>query len=319
MHSVASAIDEMSEVCATTTVSADHAALLQKLTYLYPHLCFQHVLTRGGWYRVGGIIAADGERISHNLRDWLEQQAHGDPAQLIDDYGDAGYIATSLQGRTHYFVACSGERVEDFIQLEIEELQEVQDHMLFDPERLVDDLEELIDPLDVAKLDAEPRGAAFYSFRRFTDIGHFVHAMDDAAEHKAGKLLRLQRFMRDWERSSSRHAGPFCHHWVLALREYTDAWGEQIREAKPISTFSEDVALMTLNGVHRGARLANLIHGFDHDIGYPMAWYFFMLSHREVPHQLAESIHRDLMGAYDYLPARDLKVLRDWSVEPYGI
>jgi len=44
-----------------------------------------------------------------------------------------------------------------------------------------------------------------------------------------------------------------------------------------------------------------------------------MLSHREVPHQLAESIHKDQMGAYDYLPARDLKVLRDWSAQPYGI
>lgn len=319
MHSVTSAHDEMSHICAATPVADDHAGLLQKLTSLYPHLAFEHVLTRGGWYRIGGIIAADGERISHSLRDWLEQQAHGDLAQLMDDYADAGYIATSLQGRTHYFVAHTGERAEDFIQLEIEELQEVQDHLLFDPGLAADDLEELVDPLDVEKLEAKPRGAAFYAFRRFTDISQFIHAMDDASGKKSAKLARLQRFMQDWQRSSSGEAGPFCHHWVLALREYTDAWGEMVREARPISTYQQDVALMKLNGVHRGARLANLIHGFDHDIGYPMAWYFFMLSHREVPHQLAESIHKDLMGAYDYLPARDLKVLRDWSAQPYGI
>jgi hypothetical protein len=37
-----------------------------------------------------------------------------------------------------------------------------------------------------------------------------------------------------------------------------------------------------------------------------------------VPRQLAEALHADLMGAYEYLPARDLKVLRDWHARPSG-
>jgi hypothetical protein len=68
----------------------------------------------------------------------------------------------------------------------------------------------------------------------------------------------------------------------------------------------------------RGAGLANLIHGFDRVVGYPFAWYFHMLTHKPVPHQLAEAVHADLMGAYEYLLARDLKVLRDWHARPYG-
>jgi hypothetical protein len=34
---------------------------------------------------------------------------------------------------------------------------------------------------------------------------------------------------------------------------------------------------------------------------------------------VAEAVLRDQMGAYDYLPAKDLKVLRQWEERPYGI
>jgi len=37
-----------------------------------------------------------------------------------------------------------------------------------------------------------------------------------------------------------------------------------------------------------------------------------MLTRRLVSHRLAEAVHADQMGAFDYLPARDLAVLRDW-------
>ena len=38
-----------------------------------------------------------------------------------------------------------------------------------------------------------------------------------------------------------------------------------------------------------------------------------------VSYQLAESVHADLMGAFDYLPAKDLAVLRDWYNAPYSV
>jgi hypothetical protein len=106
---------------------------------------------------------------------------------------------------------------------------------------------------------------------------------------------------------------------VLSLQEYTDAYGEHIRLAKPVSTFAGELPRLRLDDFDRGSRLANLIHGFDHDVGFPMAWYFYMLSHNGVPHQLPEAIHKDLMGAYDYLPAKDLKVFKDWYDKQYGI
>jgi len=312
-------IDDIADTCAGTQVSVGHDLLLKKLARILPQLSFQHVLTRGGWHRTGGILDKDGNRVADNLREWVETRSAGDVNNLLDQYVDAGYIATRFKGQTLYFVAQTGESAQDFLQLEVEELQEVTGHSLLDTEVIPDNIEGIIDPANVVRLSPQPVGEPRYVFRRITPVAEFMHIMSQHMLNRGNKYTFLKRFMQDWDHSSSHESGPFCHHWVLSLQEYTDAYGEPVLQAKPVSTFNGEVPLMKLNGVHRGSRLANLVHGFDHDMGYPMAWYFYMLSHSEVPHQLAESIHRDLMGAYDYLPARDLKILKDWSAKPYGV
>ena len=314
-----SAIDDITNACASTSVDSQHDVLLQKLKQILPELPFVHVLTRGGWHRTGGVLNREGERIADNLRDWLEIESSGDINKLIDQYVDTDFIVTSFVGKTHYFVAQTGESAQDYVQLEVEELQEIKDHALFSQDALPDDIEDMIDPVDMEKLPADPVGEPRYMFRRITPVDNFMQLMSEHMMVRGNKYFSIQRFMHDWDRSSAKETGPFCHHWVLSLQEYTDAYGEPIMQAKPVSTFEGDVPLMKLNGVHRGSQLAVLVHGFDHDIGYPMAWYFYMLSHREVPHKLAEAIHKDLMGAYAYLPAKDLKVLKDWTAKPYGI
>ena len=314
-----STIDQIATICESTAIDAEHQLFLKKLANVFPDLTFSLVLTRTGWHRTGGVIDVEGNRIAINLRTWLEEEQVGDIEDLVIKYADSGYIATGLSGKTHYFVAQTGESAKDFIQLEVEELQEVKGHILFENENLFDDIEDIINPVDVEYLEHEPVASPYYVFRRVTAINEFVQSMADSLQVKGNKYRSIQRFMYDWDRSSAHEIGPFCHHWVLSLQENTDAWGERILQAKPVNTFVEDLPLMKLNGIHRGSELARLIHGFDHDIGYPMAWYFFMLSHKEVPHQLAEAIHKDLMGAYDYLPAKDLKVLKEWSKQPYGI
>ncbi len=319
MNSAVYTADDISNICFTTGVEDSHSVLLQKLARIYPELSFVHVLTRSGWHRVGGVINNKGKRVTKNLREWLEKESAGDINKLIRQYADSEYIATSLIGKTHYFVAQTGEDAHQFVQLEIEEIQEVQDHQLLDIESLPDDIEDIIDPIDAEKLEPVPVGAPFYLFRRIRSIAEFMQSHADKRIENGKDLSDLQRFMQDWDRSSAKEAGPFSHFWVLSLREYTDAWGEPVTQGKPVSTIVRELPLMELNSTHRGAKLAGLIHQFDHTVGYPMAWYFYMLSHREVPFQLAEAIHKDLMGAYDYLPVRDLKVLKDWSAKPYGI
>ncbi len=312
-------IADLFNTCASTQVESDHSLLLEKLLHVYPELKFIHILSRGGWYRTGGVVDSHGEPVADNLREWVETESEGDVNTLLDHYAESGFIATRLMGKTHYFVAQIGEAAEDFVQLEVEELQEVQDHYLLNEDCLADDIEDIIDPSDTEKLSPEPVAELRYLFRKMTSISDFIHTMTEKMQGKNKAFIPIQRFMQDWDRSSSKDARYFCHHWVLALQEHTDAWGEPIMQAKPVSTYQQTLPIMDVKGDYRGSTLAKLVHGFDHKIGYPMAWYFFMLSHREVPFQLAEAIHKDLMGAYDYLPAKDLKILKDWSETPYGI
>jgi hypothetical protein len=314
-----SIINNIAHTCANIQVKKDHQLLLHKLTQIIPGLAFDHILTRGGWHRTGGVLDRKGVHISNKLHDWVERVSTGDLSKLIGRYADSGYIVTSLIGKTHYFVAKTGETAQDFVQLEVEELQEVQDHALFSNEVLADDIEDVTDPSDIEKLQPEPVGEPHYLFRRITSIADFVQTMSKRMLERGNKYNPLQRFMQDWDRSSSKETGAFCYHWILMLQKYTDVWGEPVMQAKPVSTLTKKLPLIKLNGIHGGSRLATLIHGFDHDAGYPMAWYFYMLSHTEVPHKLAEAIHDDRVGAYDYLPVRDVKVLNEWYLKPYGI
>ena len=44
-----------------------------------------------------------------------------------------------------------------------------------------------------------------------------------------------------------------------------------------------------------------------------------MLGQKASNYALAKAVLADQMGAYDYLPARDLKVLREWEQRPYAV
>ncbi len=69
----------------------------------------------------------------------------------------------------------------------------------------------------------------------------------------------------------------------------------------------------------QGAEMAKALHSFDRKVGYPFAWYFLMLNRKGVPTTVAEAVLRDQMEAYAYLPARDLKILREWEQRSYSV
>ena len=69
----------------------------------------------------------------------------------------------------------------------------------------------------------------------------------------------------------------------------------------------------------QGAELAKAIHGYDRKLGYPFAWYFIMLRRKTANFDLAEAVLRDQMGVYDYLPAKCLKVIREWEKRTYAV
>lgn len=312
-------IEDINNACSSTAVENTHAVLLQKIKQICPDLVFSYALTRTGWYRTGGLFNPEGERITHNLREWLETENDGDLDVLFDQYADAGLVVSTLVGKTHYFVVPTGDAAEDFVQLEVEELQEVMDHVLFSNDMLPDDIEDIVDPVDVAKVAAKPVDKPRYIFRRVTAIADYIKDLPQKMAERGNKSPIIQRFMQDWQRCSAKDSGPFCQHWVLSLQQYNDSYGEPVKQIKPINTFINRLPDIKIDKDIHGIELANLINNFDRVAGYPMAWFFFMLTHREIPYSLAAVIYQDLMEDYDYLPAKDLKVLEDWSIQPYGV
>ena len=142
-------VAELSRVCATTPPRPHHGALLAAIGAMWPGFDFRLALTRGGWYRPGGVITASGERLSPDLHRWGEhawQACGADPLRFAQGFGDAGLLGTRILGRTHYFVAAYGKRAAEFLQLEIEELEEVADRRLLDADCPPDDLAELVEP-----------------------------------------------------------------------------------------------------------------------------------------------------------------------------
>lgn len=305
--------EQLQQLCTDTSVESQHATLLAGLQKLMPTLSFQAVLSRGGWYHLGGIVDQDHHIISDNLRQWVEEESAGDIDQLISDYMDSGYLVTRLAGQTHYFTASYGEHPSEFVQLEIEELQAVIDRPLIPEDEYPDSLEEFVEPIDYERLPAENVGAPYYRFRRILPIDQLLQK----DKHESQALRHLQRFFNDWQNSSASDTS-FCQHWMLSLREYMDTDGNYRLQARPTALFAGELPQMPSDNLS-GGDLAYAIHHYDRHIGYPFAWYFMMLTHKAENFTLAEAVLQDLMGAFDYLPAKDLKVLRQWAQKPYGV
>ncbi|MCU7940957.1 MAG: hypothetical protein KZQ67_17130 [gamma proteobacterium symbiont of Bathyaustriella thionipta] len=289
--------------------------IITALNSLMPELNFTKVLTRGHWYRLGGIVDKNYQPVSDNIALWAEYECDGDVDEIILKHMDSGYFATRLAGKTHYFTAQYGTKNEEFVQLEIEELQEVIDRPLIDRDWFPDCLEDFIDPLDFPKLEPEPTGKHWYEFRRMSDIAELMHSV--LLQNRT--LSNLKRFFLEWDQSSAFDEHPFCQFWILALREYQDSDREQRLRAKPVSTYAERLPGLPPGKSLHGTELSKAIHDYDHQLGYPFAWYFTMLSSKSSNYELAQSVLRDQMGAYEYLPAKDLKILRQWEERPYGI
>ncbi|MCG7917150.1 MAG: hypothetical protein N0E37_05275, partial [Candidatus Thiodiazotropha taylori] len=119
--------ESIASLCLSFDFSTGFEQLTEKINLLMPELQFTRVVTRGNWYRLGGVVDGDYNPVSQNIAQWAEENSGGDVDNLIADYIDCGYFATRLAGKTHYFTAPCGEGPEQFIQLEIEELQEVLD------------------------------------------------------------------------------------------------------------------------------------------------------------------------------------------------
>lgn len=315
---IASLARQLAEACVHIPVAQGPAALARELTRLAPELEFRTILSRGGWYRLGGVIDAQGRHLADDLERWVSEQLamHDDdfPA-LAATHAAAGLHATRLNGKTHYWMARCGEGAADFIQLEIEELQEVISQQLFADDHVPASIEELVDSRAACPGNPPTLGLPFYTLRRITAIADFLSAM--RAQHPDPQPIH--RFVSAWEQSSASHASAFSNHWIIALREHLDRYRQPVRSATPVAAINGVPPRFAGRYGARGLALAEALQHFDRQVGYPMAWFFHMLTTKRVPHAVAQVVIEDVQGGFHYLPDRDVQVVRDWLHRPYTL
>lgn len=305
----------LDKLCKETLASPDDAALIGRLREAYPD--YPLTMARRGhqWYRLGGIIKADGTRVAPDINEWAERtfiECGQNFNTLLDYCEEEGFLVTQHTGVSLYVVAQTGPSAEDFVQIEVDRTQELAHRHLIDADQPPEDLEELIDPLSPRGVEPFAVGPARYTYRRKTDVALFMRELGRhrAIPHPA------QRFMEDWNLSSAGQRKMFCEDWSLRLFQHIGRHGEQIMNVEVVHNRVDEIPRLEGPEGKKGKGLANLLSRFDSQAGFPFSWYFYMLKGLVSPH-VGEAVHRDLSGDYGYLPACDASVLKHWADAPY--
>jgi hypothetical protein len=303
------------KLCKDVLAGPGEASLLSNLQTAYPEYPLRIARLGHEWYRLGGVIKADGTRIAADVNEWAERtfiECGHDFNTLLDYCEEEKFLVTQHTGVSLYLVAKTGPRAEDFVQIEIDRTQELANRYLIDANQPPDDLEELIDPLCPVAVEPFAVGASRYSYRRKTDVALF---MRELSRHRADRHP-AQRFLDDWNASSAGQKKVFCDHWSLRLYQHIGRHGEQIMNVEIVLNQVNEIPRLESPEGKKGKALATLITRFDSQAGYPFAWYFYMVKGLVSPH-VGEAVNRDLSKDYAYLPDRDAAVLKQWAMTPY--
>lgn len=295
-----------------------HSTLIEAANRIRPGCAFRYALNRGGWYRPGGVIAADGARLAENLEAWAKAElarCGGDMHELVERHAGSGMLATRHSGRTHYFVAPYGQAPADFLQLEVEELQEVLDRELIVAAAAPEDLQELLEPLEPRTVDAQAVGAPRYRFRRLLDMRQTIGKVTLGD----GRNVGLPRLLAEWSSSSAATRGHFCEHWIVGLREHLDRYRNPVVTAALVSRRARTLKSFQWNSELSGVEMLQQLQAFDRAAGYPAAWYFHLVGGAFTPSKVAYAIARDLEAGFSYLPATEAALVKNWVAGPYSV
>ncbi len=292
-----------------------HSRLLEMANKIRPGCAFRYALSRGGWYRPGGVVTADGARIADNVESWVKAQGSDDVDEFVERYMDSGLLVTRHTGRTHYFVAAYGPAPADFLQLEVEELQEVLDRQLLDIENPPNDIQELIEPVLPALLDAQAVGVPYYRFRRLIDARQIIARTTLAY----GNMDGLARLITEWSHSSAALHGHFSDHWLIALREHLDRYRNPVLSASLISCHERSLKSFHWNVELSGTEMSQQLQAFDRAAGFSAAWYFHLVAGTITPPKIAYAVVRDLDNKFNYLPDSEAALLKNWMNNPYSV
>ena len=129
----------------------------------------------------GGIVDQRLTRVADKASSWIRQrvvEADGDYLPVWRQFkGDPSLLRTAFRGGTVWVFAPLGEGVADYVQLAIDQLQEVVLGPLIDGadwRRRPESIDDLCDEWDAASIDPKPLGGLRYRLRRAVHADSFL-------------------------------------------------------------------------------------------------------------------------------------------------
>lgn len=306
--------DEIAVVCRDLAPTGDHAELV-RAARAATGLDLRLGYVDEGWYRLGGVVDASGKRVAVDIADWAVAETGGDMTALYARHADAGLRFTRFWGHRLYLTAATGPNPLDFVQIEIDQVQEMLCRPLFEGDSIPDTVDELenLPPCP----QAVPLAPAAYVYRRATTFSSMPELV---AEHTGD--LRLKRFVDDWAASSAARSGHFCDKWVLRVVPYRNTDGEHVLEAKPLTAIKVPEPDLQQAREHAvDYHPARDMEQMDRDAGFPMAWYFLQIARHFAHYRCIVDVRDDFAAGrpgVSPLPDRDARILESWVADPYN-
>jgi hypothetical protein len=310
--------ESLSRICAATEPAPTPDLLIQAINAAAGAREFSLTFTDKGWYRVGGIVDAQGSRVAEDIEDWVKTEGGDDLIGLAALYADSGYIATAITGKTFYLSALTGPRALDFLQIEVEELHEVTDRELFDPDNVPDTIEDIIDPVSARAVERQEVAPPRYHFKQLID---FSAIGEELTSEFAGDPA-FRRFLRDWEQSSAGDKKPFHKCWAVEVLPVLADVGEHKNKVRLLSPHADAVHTFDMSGRGSGGSIFKMLASLDREAGYPMAWYFLMLTKKFMSGAMLTAIREEITWSrrdMNFLEPRDRRILDSWIDAPYTI
>lgn len=306
--------DALAAACSDLAPTPNHASLLKAAREI-TGLDLKFACVDDDWYRLGGVVDAHGRRVADDLEDWVTAETGGDVTALYTRYADAGLRFTRHAGRRVYLTAALGPDPLDFLQIEVDQVQEKICRPLFEGDSIPDTITELesLPPIP----DAVPLTKPAYVFRRVTA---FAEMPELTSERKGDP--RLGRFAADWAASSAGATGHFCDRWAVRVTPYRNSDGDHVLEGKPVTALNVSLPdLQTARERTVDYHPARSVLAVDREAGFPMAWYFLQVARHFAHYRCIVDVRDDFArggAGITPLPAADARVVEQWIEDPYN-
>jgi hypothetical protein len=195
---------DLEAVIAATRPTQSHDALRRALTARWPAIPWRVAAPWDKFTMEGGIVDQTLARVADKASSWIRQrvvEADGDYLLVWRQFkGDPSLLRTAFRGGTVWVFAPLGEGAADYVQLAVDQLQEVVLGPLIDGADWwrPDSIDDLCDGPVAASIDPRPIGGLRYRLRRAVHAGNFLAELaaverQRRMEFLAGNILHEQR------------------------------------------------------------------------------------------------------------------------------